>query len=106
MRELLIAVRIAWARVGQRPPLLRAANWLTHLEYDWENPLRRAALINLAKNYTLIRYDPRGTGLSDWNVNELSLDAWVNDLEAVVDAAGLERFPVVAVSQGRAVSIA
>jgi pimeloyl-ACP methyl ester carboxylesterase/DNA-binding winged helix-turn-helix (wHTH) protein len=99
-------VRIAWARVGQGPPLLRAANWLTHLEYDWENPLRRAALINLAKNYTLIRYDPRGTGLSDWNVNELSLDAWVNDLEAVVDAAGLERFPVVAVSQGCAVSIA
>jgi len=76
-------VRIAWARVGQGPPLMRAANWLTHLEYDWENPLRVSGLINLAKNYTLIRYDPRGTGLSDWDVADLSLDAWVSDFETV-----------------------
>jgi pimeloyl-ACP methyl ester carboxylesterase len=99
-------VRIAWAKVGQGPPLMRAANWLTHLEYDWENPLRASALINLAKNYTLIRYDPRGTGLSDWDVAEFSLDAWVSDFETVVDAAGLKRFPVLAASQGCAVSIA
>jgi pimeloyl-ACP methyl ester carboxylesterase len=99
-------VRIAWAKVGQGPPLMRAANWLTHLEYDWENPLRVSALINLAKNYTLIRYDPSGTGLSDWDVAEFSLDAWVSDFETVVDAAGLKRFPVLAASQGCAVSIA
>jgi DNA-binding winged helix-turn-helix (wHTH) protein/alpha-beta hydrolase superfamily lysophospholipase len=97
--------RIAWARVGQGPPLMRAANWLTHLEYDWENPLRVSGLINLAKNYTLIRYDPRGTGLSDWDVADLSLDAWVSDFETVVNAAGLKRFPVLAASQGCAVSI-
>jgi pimeloyl-ACP methyl ester carboxylesterase/DNA-binding winged helix-turn-helix (wHTH) protein len=99
-------VRIAWAKVGQGRPLMRAANWLTHFEYDWENPLRVSALINLAKNYTLIRYDPRGTGLSDWDVAEFSLDAWVSDFETVVDASGLKRFPVLAASQGCAVSIA
>jgi DNA-binding winged helix-turn-helix (wHTH) protein len=99
-------VRIAWAKVGQGPPLMRAANWLTHLEYDWENPLRRSGLVNLAKNYTLIRYDPRGTGLSDWDVAEFSLDAWVSDFETVVETAGLKRFPVLPVSQGCAVSIA
>jgi class 3 adenylate cyclase/pimeloyl-ACP methyl ester carboxylesterase len=98
-------VRLAWAKVGQGPPLVRAGHWLTHLEYDWENPLRRPALINLAKGHTLIRYDPRGTGLSDWDVDELSLDAWVSDLETVVDAAGLERFPLLGLSQSCAVSI-
>lgn len=99
-------VRLAWAKVGRGPPLMRAANWLTHLEYDWESPLRRPSLVNLANNYTLIRYDPRGTGLSDWDVDELSLDAWVGDLSAVVDAAGLKRFPLLGQSQGCAVSIA
>ena len=99
-------VRIAWAKVGEGPPLVRAGHWLTHLEYEWESPLRRPALINLAKNHTLIRYDPRGTGLSDWEVDELSLGAWVGDLETVVDAAGLERFPLLGFSQGCAVSIA
>jgi class 3 adenylate cyclase/pimeloyl-ACP methyl ester carboxylesterase len=99
-------VRLAWAKVGRGPPLMRTANWLTHLEYDWESPLRRPSLVNLANNYTLIRYDPRGTGLSDWDVDELSLDAWVSDLAAVVDAAGLKRFPLLGQSQGCAVSIA
>ena len=98
-------VRLAWAKIGQGPALVRAGHWLTHLEYDWECPLRRPGLIGLAKNHTLVRYDPRGTGLSDWDVSELSLDAWVNDLEAVVDAAGLERFPLLGLSQGCAVSI-
>jgi class 3 adenylate cyclase/pimeloyl-ACP methyl ester carboxylesterase len=98
-------VRLAWAKIGQGPPLVRAGHWLTHLEYDWECPLRRPGLIGLAKNHTLVRYDPRGTGLSDWDVKELSLDAWVNDLETVVDAAGLERFPLLGLSQGCAVSI-
>jgi pimeloyl-ACP methyl ester carboxylesterase len=85
---------------------VRTANWLNHLEYDWQNPLRRAVLQNLAKRYTLIRYDARGNGMSDWDVPEISLDAWVSDLETVVDAAGLERFPLLGISQGCAVSIA
>jgi class 3 adenylate cyclase/pimeloyl-ACP methyl ester carboxylesterase len=98
-------VRLAWAKVGQGPPLVRTGAWMSHLEYEWDNPLRRASVLNLAKNHTLIRYDPRGNGLSDWDVADISLDAWVSDLEAVVDAAGLTRFPLLAVSQGCAIAI-
>jgi class 3 adenylate cyclase len=99
-------VRLAWAKVGRGPPLVRTANWLNHLEYDWENPLRRASLRRLANRNTLIRYDARGNGLSDWDAPEISLDAWVSDLETVVDAAGLASFPLLGISQGCAVSIA
>ena len=99
-------VRLAWARVGQGPPLVKSANWLNHLEYDWENPVWHHVLERLARHYTLIRYDARGNGLSDWEVGELSLEAWVSDLESVVDAAGVARFPLLGISQGCAVSIA
>ena len=99
-------VRLAYATVGNGPPMLRSAHWLGHLEYDWELPLARPFLRGLAKDYTLIRYDARGNGLSDWDVHELSLDAWVSDMETVADAAGLGRFPLLGVSQGCAVSIA
>jgi class 3 adenylate cyclase len=99
-------VRLAYATVGNGPPMLRSAHWLGHLEYDWELPLARPFLLGLAKDYTLIRYDARGNGLSDWDVGEISLDAWVSDMETVADAAGLDRFPLLGVSQGCAVSIA
>ena len=99
-------VRLAWARVGHGPPLVKAANWLNHLEYDWQSPVWHHVLEGLARHYTLIRYDARGNGLSDWEVGELSLEAWVSDLETVVDAAGVARFPLLGISQGCAVSIA
>ena len=99
-------VRLAYAKVGAGPPLVRPADWLGHLEYDWELPSYRDLLLGLAREFTLIRYDARGNGLSDWDVGELSLDAWVSDLETVVDAAGLTRFPILALSQGCAVAIA
>jgi len=99
-------VRLAYARVGHGPPLLRSAHWLGHLEYDWELPIYRHVLLGLASTFTLIRYDARGNGLSDWDVGEISLDAWVSDMETVADAAGLGRFPLLAFSQGCAVSIA
>jgi class 3 adenylate cyclase/pimeloyl-ACP methyl ester carboxylesterase len=99
-------VRIAWAKVGSGPPLMKAANYINHLKYDWDSPVWRHILEGLALEYTLVRYDARGNGLSDWEVEEISLDAWVRDLETVVDAAGLERFPLLGVSQGAAVSIA
>jgi class 3 adenylate cyclase/pimeloyl-ACP methyl ester carboxylesterase len=99
-------VRLAWAKVGQGPPLVKAANWLNHLEYDWESPVWHHVLEGLAHDYTLIRYDARGNGLSDWDVEEVSFDAFVRDLETVVDAAGLDRFPLLGISQGCAVSIA
>src|SRR4029077_12898282 len=77
-----------------------------HLEYDWEMPIFRHFLLEIAKSHTLVRFDARGNGLSDWDVGDISFDAWVSDMETVVDAAGLDRFPLLGLSQGCAVSIA
>jgi class 3 adenylate cyclase/pimeloyl-ACP methyl ester carboxylesterase len=99
-------VRLAYAAVGAGPPLLKSAHWLGHLEYDWELPVFRHFLLGLAKEHTLIRYDARGNGLSDWDVREISLDAWVSDMETVVEAAGLDRFALLGSSQGCPVSVA
>jgi class 3 adenylate cyclase/pimeloyl-ACP methyl ester carboxylesterase len=99
-------VRLAYARVGSGPPLLRSAHWMGHLEYDWELPIFRHHMLDLANSFTLVRYDARGNGLSDWDVGEISFDAWVSDMETVVDAVGLDRFPLLGYSQGCAVSIA
>lgn len=99
-------VQIAYASVGEGPPLVKTANWLNHLEYDWQSPVWRHFLRALAKDHRLVRYDARGNGLSDWNVEDISFEAFVGDLEAVVDAAGLTRFPLIGVSQGCAVSVA
>ena len=99
-------VRLAYAISGQGQPLVKTGNWLNHLEYDWESPIWRYLFVGLSRDHRLIRYDPRGTGLSDWDVDEVSQDAWVNDLATVVHAAGVERFPLLAVSQGCAISIA
>jgi class 3 adenylate cyclase/pimeloyl-ACP methyl ester carboxylesterase len=99
-------VRLAYATVGSGPPLVKTANWLNHLEFDWESPIWRHFLHRLAEGHTLIRYDARGNGLSDWDVDEISFEAWVRDLETVVDAVGIERFPLLGISQGCSVSIA
>ena len=99
-------VRLAYASTGSGPPLVKSANWLNHLEHDWESPIWRHVLRDLAKDHTLIRYDARGNGMSDWDVDELSMGAWVSDLETVVDATGVERFPLLGISQGCAVSVA
>jgi class 3 adenylate cyclase/pimeloyl-ACP methyl ester carboxylesterase len=98
-------VCLAYAISGSGPPLVKAGNWMNHLEYDWESPLWRHFFHGLSRDHTLIRYDARGNGLSDRDVGEISLDAWVRDLETVVDAVGVERFPLLGVSQGCAVSI-
>ena len=99
-------VRIAYASVGTGRPLVKAANWLSHVEYDWRTPVWRPLFERLARNRRLVRYDERGCGLSDWEVDEFSLDVWVRDLEAVVDAAGLKRFPLLGISQGGPIAIA
>ena len=99
-------VRIAYALAGSGPPLVKTANWLNHLEYDWESPVWSHLLHALAAEHRLIRYDERGNGLSDWNVNDISFEAFVRDLETVVDAAKLDRFSLLGVSQGCPVSIA
>jgi pimeloyl-ACP methyl ester carboxylesterase len=98
-------VRIAYARVGSGPPLLKTANWLNHLEHDWEGPVWGELFHRMSANHMLIRYDERGNGLSDWNARDLSLDAFVQDMEAVVEATGAERFPIFAISQGGCVAI-
>jgi pimeloyl-ACP methyl ester carboxylesterase len=79
---------------------------MNHLEYDWESPIFRHFLCGLADGRTLLRYDARGNGLSDWDVGEVGQDAWYKDFEAVVEASGFERFPILGVSQGAASAIA
>lgn len=98
-------VSIAYAESGSGPLLVKAANWLSHLEFDVQSPVWRHWWRDLSERYRLIRYDERGCGLSDWDVEEFSLDAWTQDLEEVVDAAGLERFPLLGISQGASVAI-
>jgi pimeloyl-ACP methyl ester carboxylesterase/DNA-binding CsgD family transcriptional regulator len=98
--------RLAYAATGTGPPLVRVANWLTHLNLDWQSPLWRHWFRELSQDHRLIRYDPRGTGLSDRTVNDLSVEAWVRDLEAVADALGLERFSLLGFCQGGATAVA
>ena len=99
-------VRLAYATIGSGPPLVKAPNWLTHLEFDLHSPVWRHWIQALARRHTYVRYDTRGSGLSDRNPPEISFEAWVRDLEAVVDAVGLERFPLLGISQGGAIATA
>ena len=99
-------VRIAYAEVGKGIPLLRTGHWLTHLEYDWESPVWSSFLQEIAVGRRLIRYDARGNGLSDWEVAEISFEAFVRDIESVVEATGLDKFDLLGVSQGAAISVA
>jgi pimeloyl-ACP methyl ester carboxylesterase/DNA-binding winged helix-turn-helix (wHTH) protein len=100
-------VNIAYATVGKGYPLMKAANWLNHLEYEWDSPIWRHWISELTRHNSLIRYDERGNGLSSWDVQEkeMSLAAWVRDLEAVIDAAAPEKFALLGISQGGAVAI-
>jgi pimeloyl-ACP methyl ester carboxylesterase/DNA-binding CsgD family transcriptional regulator len=98
--------RLAFAKVGQGPALVKVGNWMSHLEYDWNSPVWKPWLENWSRFNTFYRYDPRGCGLSDWNVTDFSFEALVSDLETVADAAGLEQFDLFSMSQGGCVSIA
>lgn len=99
-------VRLAWASCGTGPVLLKAATWLSHLEYDWESPIWSHLLGALSVSNTLVRYDERGCGLSDWQVDDLSFESWVRDLETVADATGEKRFGLLGISQGASIAIA
>jgi DNA-binding winged helix-turn-helix (wHTH) protein/pimeloyl-ACP methyl ester carboxylesterase len=99
-------VAIALATVGSGPPLVKTANWLNHLEYDWESPIWSPSLKRLAQRFQLVRYDGRGNGLSDRDVADISQAGFERDLEAVVESAGLERFSLLALSQGVAAAVA
>jgi DNA-binding SARP family transcriptional activator len=93
-------VRIAYACVADGPPLVWAAHWLSHLSFGWESPVWRHWTEEFARDHAFIHYDERGNGLSDWNNLEFSVDAFVRDLEAVVDALGLDRFALIGSSKG------
>jgi pimeloyl-ACP methyl ester carboxylesterase len=99
-------VRLAYASVGSGYPLIKSANWLNHLDYEWDSPIWKHWLAELTKHHRLIRYDERGNGLSQWDVPEMSFDLWVQDLETVVEAAGVDRFALLGISQGGAVAMA
>ncbi|MCC6949193.1 MAG: alpha/beta fold hydrolase [Bradyrhizobiaceae bacterium] len=99
-------VRIAVASVGEGPPLVKTANWLTHLEYDWESPLWSPMLHRLADRARFIRYDGRGTGLSDRTPADISFSGFVHDLKSVVDSMQLDKFALFGSSQGAATAIA
>lgn len=100
-------VNLAWAESGRGMPLVRAANWLTHLEYDRESPVWRHWTGFLSGHFRYISHDERGCGMSDWQVGDLSFPRWVDDLERVVDAAGIDRpFALLGISQGAAAAVA
>jgi pimeloyl-ACP methyl ester carboxylesterase len=98
--------RIAIATMGKGPPLVRAPHWLSHLEFDGRSPVWAHWLRELSRDHTYVRFDQRGCGLSDWTPPSFSFDAWVSDLEAVVDELGLKQFSLLGMSQGGAVAIA
>ncbi|MFJ9543812.1 alpha/beta fold hydrolase [Streptomyces sp. NPDC101225] len=98
--------RIAYALTGEGPPLVKTANWLTHLDLDRTIPMWAHWFDGLTRGRQLLRYDERGCGLSEWTVPSFTLDDLVDDLDTVVNAAGLDRFPLLGVSQGGAVAVA
>lgn len=97
--------RIAYAVHGKGPPLVIPAHWATHVERDWDSPVWRPQLDALGERFTVTRYDARDSGLSDHGLADVSLDSWVSDLEAVVDSAGLDRFPLLAMDMGGPIAI-
>lgn len=100
-------VQLAWADAGTGPALVKAANWLTHLEYEWESPVWRHWIRFFSEHFRFVRYDERGCGMTDWNVGDLSFERWVGDLEAVVAAADVRGpFALLGISQGAATCVA
>jgi DNA-binding winged helix-turn-helix (wHTH) protein/pimeloyl-ACP methyl ester carboxylesterase len=98
-------VRLAYARVGSGHPIVKVADCFNHLDFEWEGPIWRHWVRELGKDFSIVRYDGRGNGLSEWDVADVSFEAWVHDLETVVDAASLEKFALMGHSQGGAVAI-
>lgn len=96
--------RIAYASLGEGAPFVKAANWLSHLEVDWQGPVWRHWLEFLSRDRCLVRYDARGNGLSDWQPRSITFEDFIEDLASVFDAAGIARAPVLGISQGASVA--
>jgi DNA-binding winged helix-turn-helix (wHTH) protein/pimeloyl-ACP methyl ester carboxylesterase len=99
-------IRLAYASIGSGAPLVKASNWLTHLDFEWGSPIWRHWWSALSIHHRVVRYDERGNGMSQRDVADVSFDTWVRDLETVVDAAGLERFSLLGISRGGPIAIA
>jgi pimeloyl-ACP methyl ester carboxylesterase/DNA-binding CsgD family transcriptional regulator len=100
-------VQLAWAEAGTGPVLVKAANWLTHLDYEWESPVWRHWIRFFSSHFRFVRHDERGCGMTDWNVGDLSFERWAEDLEAVITAADLrEPRALLGISQGAASCVA
>lgn len=99
-------VRLAYAVAGTGSTLIKAATWLSHLEHDWRSPVWGHLLEEMSERHNFVRYDERGCGLSDWEVDDLGFDRWLADLEAVVAALGVERFALLGISQGAPIAVA
>lgn len=100
-------VQLAWAEAGAGPVLVKAANWLSHLDYDWESPVWQHWMRFFSDRFRFVRYDERGCGMTDWKVGDLTFERWLEDLEAVIDAADIrEPFALLGISQGAAACIA
>ncbi len=93
-------VRIAYTIGGSGPPLVRAIDWLNHLDFEWKNPFRRLWFSQIMRHNMLLRYDQRGSGLSDWNVDDFSFERSLSDFEELIDAVGFDRFALVGSCQG------
>ena len=98
-------VRICYAQTGSGPPLVKAPNWLTHVQFDMQSPVWKHVWEALSRSHTFIRFDQRGSGLSDRNIPEHRFEDWVMDLESVVDAVGLDQFDLLGISQGASIAI-
>ena len=99
-------VRIAYTIGGEGPVLVRAIDWLNHLDFEWKSPYLRHWLSEIMRHNTLVRYDQRGSGLSDWNVDDFSFERTVRDFEELIEAAGLDTFAIFGGCQGAAVATA
>ena len=98
-------LKIAWASAGSGYPLVRSLGWFTNLEKEWESPISSAFCQKLASRFQLIRYDGRGMGLSDRDVLEFTAETRLEDLEAVIEASGIERFALMGMSEGGSTAI-
>ncbi len=99
-------MRIAYSIGGDGPPLVRAVDWLNHLDFEWKNPFRRHWFSELMSHHTFLRYDQRGSGLSDWNVNDFSFERSLQDFEELIERSGFDRVALVGSCQGGAIATA
>ncbi|MGC2196683.1 MAG: alpha/beta fold hydrolase [Terriglobales bacterium] len=99
-------VRVAYTIGGSGPPLVRTVDWLNHLDFEWKSPFRRHWFSEIMRHNTFLRYDQRGSGLSDWNIDDFSFERSLADFEELISAVGWDKFALVGSCQGGAIGTA